>query len=196
MGINNKLFFLIIITLYAPTCLGITFNISLATKAEIEIYISQKVPEFFSVECPIRVDTAQTIAQYALLITSQQKILLWQKLDDIKGFDVFIKPRDFFIMPSRHDNPFSITLSTDQIKQIVDKSLDQVYVLIRQRTYMYNGDTQRISFFAYAILKQAFMPVNTTVSIQASGIIAPSKFNDVPNFLKPFFPIASGSVSP
>lgn len=173
---------------------GLTFTSTLSNQAEIDISVSQIEPEDTSFENPVNLNPADTIALYSYLLSGQQ-IRYWEKIFSQFAINLLILPTGRFFLPQIKPNPFSIILEETDILEIAQNSISQVYVLITQRTYEYEPYTKTITFFADAVLFAGFVSLNTTITIIASGIIAPSKYFLVPPQLQNIYPIASGSAS-
>lgn len=186
---------LLILLCLPNSLLGLTFNANLEKHAEIDIIVSRVAPEVTPFNDPVNTNPSDVIARYSFYITWQNKIRLWQqKYKQFMTDNFFLLPSDRFWFPSIHDNPLTIILEEAEILNNLGDDITELYVIITQRTYYYSTRFKRIFLYANVTLFQGFVPINDTITIQASGLINPTVFNEVPVNLRSTYPIATGTA--
>lgn len=185
-----------VILLISSTYLqGITFDISLANLAEIDIVISKNAMLPESMASEFFNTTSRVIAGYSFLLNSDNTISLWQRLYSGTALNTFLLPANRLILPLQQNNPFFIELTLEQIQKITEEEASQVWVRIRQRTYEWNSEINGLQFFEYNVLADNIYPVNASICLNASGVVAPEKLDTIPIALRNTYTVACGSVS-
>jgi hypothetical protein len=195
VGNRMKLVQLVFLCTFPLSLLGLTFNIDLEKHAEIDIIVSRIAPPDAPFNSPMNTNPSDIIARYSFYITWQNEIRLWQqKYRQFMTEVFFISPADRFWLPSIHPNPMAIILEETEILNALGADITEIYVIITQRTYYYSARFNRIFLYANVVLMQGFVPINDVITIEASGLINPAVFNEVPANLQSTYPIATGSA--
>lgn len=142
------------------------------------------------------------IARYSLVVASSNNhVFFWQSFFDQSllnplAIESLIRAEDHIKAPQIKRSPFSIELTPETIDDLADTVMSQVYVVISQRTYEFDASLSgKIRFFKQVILFSELVSVGNTITIQASGIINPEKFDEVPPQFQSRYPQADGSAS-
>jgi hypothetical protein len=162
-------------------------------RVDIEVF---KQPPF---DDRILLGNDNALARYSLIVDSQERILWWQdqhktSMDPLE-VERIIRPEAHVKVPQLKHSPFSVVLDAATLQELAGENITQVYVTVKQRTYDFDPALpNKIRFFHFSMLMAEFVGVNDIITIQASGLIDPSKFNKVPSNLQDRYPEASGSA--
>jgi hypothetical protein len=173
----------------------LTFNITLAEWAQIDIQISKQPTNStnFTYFNPIQPMSSNIFARYSLYSQTPTLIHLWQSLGS-NPLDIFSTPSSRIKIPLKRGNPYSIILTEDEIRALAG-DVSQIFVCIVQRTYGFIPATQTTFFYKFNTLGEDYIPLNAVVNIAADGFIAPSQFNKVPERLRSQYPEAHAIIS-
>lgn len=173
---------------------GITFMAELNKKARIDILVSQLPPVPQKNPLIKRfIDPSLPIAHYAMSVRDNGFVVYsGKKYGALIGLP--INPEDRISFTNILTSPLTVELKPLDINEIARESLSEAYVVIRQLTYRYVPSLKNNIFFDYIILFEGYVSVSSVLHIQASGMIAPSLFSQMPQSIQLMFPQAIGSV--
>jgi hypothetical protein len=194
----SYVFIVLLMSNLSHVALAITLNVALAVHAQIDIQISKAPPLALPIAVMNIFDT-NTVARYSLLVQPDGVILLWQRLYDdrpisTEPFDGFIRPEMHWSIPTQTSNPVAIQLTPQRIEELVG-TVSQLFITVKQRVYAYSFEHNNIIFSHGSFLKQDFIGLNAVVDIQASGLISPSQFGQLPAEIQSQYGMAFGSAS-
>lgn len=176
---------------------SLTFNISVQQRAQIDIAVYMHQP---IMNDHVLLGNNNALVRCSLIVDPQERVLWWQdqhkQTMDPLEIERIIKPEDHVKAPQLHRSPISVILDPETIQDLAGEDMSQVYVRVKQRTYDFDPSLiNNIRFFHFSLLMSEFVGVNDTVTVQASGLIDPSKFHKVPPSFQERYPEATGSAS-
>jgi len=173
----------------------LNFIVEHRAQIDVAVYLHQPI-----MNDHVLIGNDNALARYSLIVNPQEQVLWWQDqhkqtMDPLED-ERIIRPEGHIKAPQFKQSPFSITLDAATIEELAGESMSQVFVRVKQRTYDFDPSLPgKIRLFNFSILMSQFVDVNETITIQASGLIDPSKFNKVPPSSQSSYPEANGSVS-
>lgn len=190
---NYKILLIVLLTI-PSNLLPITFISTIKKQATVNIYLSTQPIEIVDLICPLSFNQMGILTSYSLMANPLDQILYWKPFVFNSAFPA-ITPAMHVTVPTKTNNPCTISLTPDALRALAQENINQVYVLILLRTYFYNFTTKEATFFDDEILMAEFKNLNATITIEASGLIAPSQFDNVPPQLQGIYPMAIGNAT-
>lgn len=174
--------------------LTLNFTVQQRARIDVEVYMQQPVMNEH-----VLIGNNNALTRYSLIVDPQERILWWQdehkQSMDPMEIERIIRPEDHIKAPQFKRNPFSVVLDAATIQELAGEDLTQVYVVVKQRTYDFTPHLiNKISFFRFSILMTQFVGVDDIITIEATGLIDPSKFSKVPPSSQSRYPEATGSA--
>lgn len=174
---------------------GITFNISLANLADLDIAVAKNPISSMPIGSEFMNPALGTVAHYSFMLNSNGSVSLWHALFHPALAMTFLMPENRINLSLLETNPFTLELLEEEIALILREEVSEVYVRVRQRTYAWNSKTNRPQLYSYNLLKNDLYSVNAVITINASGLIDPTKLATVPPNLTDIYTVAFGIVT-